>query len=330
MSIFKWLQLFADGAAGDGGDGAGSGVSAADPGQQNSLESLGVPPEKAERFRRRKANRSEVQPQQTAESAVEENTEPVQEQAPMSIKDFIKANPEANKELQGMFQERVGKSAAQQKALQDRLDSISPMMELLAAKYGIEAKDGVFDFKAISDAVSNDTSYYEDKALELGTDEETAMRISQLERENARAQRMREAQEAAEREAREKEQRDLQLREHFMSMQQQANVLKETVPGFDLQRELQNPEFFKRTSPEVGMSVEDAFYSLHHGEMMQAQASAIAQRAKLDVSNSIRAGKTHPRENGTSASAPVNATPNLKAMSHADRLNYIKNKYPTG
>lgn len=75
------------------------------------------------------------------------------------------------------------------------------------------------------------------------------------------------------------------------------------------------------------MSVKQAFYALH-GEQIQDQAvNAVAQRAKIDAANAIRSG-VRPRENGTSATAPVSATPNLKQMKPDERRAYIMSKYP--
>ena len=53
----KWLnlQLFAGEGAGDGGEGAATGVSAVDPGQQRLLE-LGVPADKIRKNRAYKLN----------------------------------------------------------------------------------------------------------------------------------------------------------------------------------------------------------------------------------------------------------------------------------
>ena len=74
--IWKWLQFFADGASGgDGGDGAGTGVTSADAGQSagvrtddagQRLEKLGVPREQAEKHRKRMEKRGVKAPAEEA------------------------------------------------------------------------------------------------------------------------------------------------------------------------------------------------------------------------------------------------------------------------
>ena len=322
MTMFKkWLQFFADGgSAADGGEGsdagAETGVTPGDPGQ--ALEALGVPKRLAERHAKRVKTVTTAAP---APAAQQSEGAPVAEQAaPMSWDDFMKI-PENNAKMQQMMSDRLKR---QGKENDEYMSKLNPALELIAAKYGIKAVDGRFDPEQLAAAVQGDDSYYEDRAIELGVDIDTAKHIAQLEQEKARN----DAAKQAELKAQQEQQREFELRQHFMKMQQQANVLKETFPDFDLQRELQNPEFLKRTSPDVGMSVEDAFYSIHHGQVMEKQAAVIAQKTKADLANSIRAGKNHPRENGGIAAAASVGVPDFSQMTHAERLAYIKRTKP--
>ena len=323
-----WLQFFADGggasggAAGGrgGGDGAATGVQAADAGQ-DSLEALGVPRDRAERFRARKAARNVNEATESAD--VPESAPPApQETAPAMGWDDFMAIPENKQRLQQMMSER-GKKANEAKLQADaEIGKIAPMLELVASRYGIEAKDGKYDLDRITQAVMDDDSYYERRAEDLGVDVSVAKQLEQSNMERRRA----EAQAQALREQQQKQEREFQLQQHFLGMQQQANKLKQLFPDFDLSRELQNPVFLQRTSPEGGMSVEDAFYSIHHGEILQQQAEAVARRARADVASSIRSG-SRPRENGGASTAAASASPDLKTMTREQRRAYIKNKY---
>ena len=299
---YRWLQFFADGASGgaEGGDGADTGVTTDAAGR--SLEELGVPSDKAERFReRRKQKQAAAAPEQEEAPAPEEQAEAAKSAIPDW--DSFMAVPEN-----------------QQRA------RFNPALELIAARYGIEPDEkGGYDIDAITKAVTDDDSYYERQAEDLGVDVAVAKQLEQAKLERKRA----EAREQAMRAQKEKEEREFQLRQHFMAMQQQERALQQIYPNFSLQQELQNPRFFQLTSPEVGMSVEDAFYSIHHNEIMQQQAEAIASRARADAAASIRSG-VRPRENGSSASAPASGTPDLRAMTRDQRRAYIKNKYPSG
>ena len=301
---FEWLQFFADGASGgaDGGEGADTGVTTADAGRE--LEDLGVPKDKAEQYRKRRAGK-----QLPAQAKAAETEKP----AGMDWDTFMEI-PEHKQKLQDMMAERGRKAAEERRAAGEQIGKITPMLKLLGEHYGIEPKDGQYDMDAIIKAVTDDDLYYEDRALEKGESVAAAKNDWRTEYEQ---------------EIQRKRDRETQLQQHFLGMQQQANKLRELFPDFDLNRELQNPVFLQRTSPEGGMSVEDAFYSIHHAEVMEKQAEALARRVKADVASSIRAGK-RPRENGSAAAAAASGTPDLHQMNRAQRLAYIRAKYGPG
>ena len=316
MSIFKWLQFFADGGATGGdagsGDGAAAGVQAADAGR--SLEDLGVPAEKAEQFRARRAKRqppvaaSEARP---AQETPEPTFPPTESDGPDEWDAFFQ-NPDHQHRLQSMMAER-GKAATKAREQADaQSQKLEPLLDLLGKRYDIQAKDGQYDLDAIVAAATGDDTFFEDRALEKGESVSEA-------KDNWRKE--------YDEELRQRHEREEQLRQHFFGMQQQAEKLKETFPDFDLNRELENPDFFKLTSPEVGTSVENAFYAIHHGDIMQQHAEAIARRAKADAAASIRSG-IRPRENGASSATAPMAAPDLRKMTPEQRLAYIKSKYP--
>ena len=297
-----WLQLFAGEGAGasGGGEGGGDGaVSGANDGlaagDQRLLE-LGVPEEKLrKRAKRASAKLPEgavrTAPKETAkpqeqvataeENPTEEKTEPT---APARMSwEEIMADPEYNKQMQLTVQSRL-KNA---KASEEALSKLAPALELLARRHGLDAEN--MDYEAIAKAINDDDAYYEDKALEMGVSLETAKRMDQQERDKARQQRE---------EARNLEQQKIQ--NHFMRLEQQGEALKKVFPKFDLRTELQNPVFARMTSPNVGVSVEDAYHAVHRKEIMQAGMQVTAQQTAQKISNAIQAGYRRPDENGTS------------------------------
>ena len=297
----KWLnlQLFAGEGAGDGGgEGAATGESAVDPGQQRLLE-LGVPADKIRKNRAYKLNapaqtpaaagQGKAQEPQAEQAAAANNpTEEKKTDAParMSWEDIMK-DPEYNKQMQAVVQSRL-RSA---KGAEETLGKMAPAMELLARKHGQDPAN--IDYDALAKAISDDDDYYEDKALEMGVSLETAKRIDQQERETARQQRE---------EARTLEEQKFQ--NHIMKLEQQGEALKQVFPNFDLRNELRNPVFARMTSPNVGISVEDAYYAIHRNEIQKASMQVTAQKVKQKISNSIQAGSRRPNENGTSGQAP--------------------------
>ena len=317
MKDNKWLnlQLFAGEGTGDGGgEGAATGESAVDPGQQRLLE-LGVPADKL----RKRANRNAAkkpggavnaapkaqETQQTNEqaAAAENPTEENKTEAPARMSwDEIMADPEYNKQMQAVVQSRLRTA----KGAEESLGKLTPALELLARKHGQDPAN--IDYDALAKAISDDESYYEDKALEMGVSVETAKMIDQEERNNARQQRQ---------EAQTLEQQKFQ--QHIMRLEQQGEAMKKVFPNFDLRTELKNPAFARMTSPNVGISVEDAYYAVHRNEIQTAAMQVTAQKTAQKISNAIQAGSRRPDENGTSGQAPSVTTFDYRSMSPEQR-----------
>lgn len=312
----KWLnlQLFAGEGAGDGGaDGAATGANNADAGHQRLLE-LGVPEDKIRKNRAYKVNTPAAKPA-TAEQSKAQETKPEQAAAadnpteenktatPARMSwDEIIADPEYNKQMQATIQARLRTA----KGAEETLGKLAPALELLARQHGQDPAN--IDYDALAQAISNDESFYEDKALEMGVPVETAKKIDQQERDTARQQREQE---------RTLEQQKFQ--QHIMKLEQQGEALKKVFPNFDLRTELQNPAFARMTSPNVGISVEDAYYAVHRNEIQTAAMQVTAQKTAQKISNAIQAGSRRPDENGTSGQAPSVTTFDYRNASREQR-----------
>ena len=312
----KWLnlQLFAGEGAGDGGgEGAATGESAVDPGQQRLLE-LGVPADKIRKNRAYKQNtptqapaaagQGKAQEQKQEQAAAANNpTEKAQtdSNARMSWDEIMK-DPEYNKQMQAVVQSRL-RSA---KGAEETLGKLAPALELLARKHGQDPEK--INYDDLVKAINDDESFYEDKALEMGVSIETAKRIDQQERDTARQQRE---------EARTLEEQKFQ--NHIMKLEQQGEALKKVFPNFDLRAELRNPAFVRMTSPNVGISVEDAYYTIHRKEIQTASMQVTAQKVAQKVSNAIQSGSRRPQENGTSGQAPSVSTFDYRRASREQR-----------
>ena len=324
-----WLQLFAGeggGAAGgtgaSGGEGGGDGaVTGANDGldaADQRLRELGVPEEKL-RKRAKRANAKvpdgavrtapkqvqEQKPQEQVATAEPNPTEDKTDEAPTPARmswDEIMADPEYNKQMQLTVQSRL-KNA---KAAEESLAKLTPALELLARRHGLDATN--MDYEAIAKAINDDDAYYEDKALEMGVSVDAAKRIDQQERDHARQQRQEEM-----------NLEEQKLRNHFMKMEQQGEALKKVFPKFDLRTEMQNPVFARLTHPSVGLSVEDAYHAVHRKEIDVARSQVIAQRTTEQISNAIQAGARRPDENGTSSQAPSVTTFDYSKASKAQR-----------
>ncbi len=342
-NTFKWLQIFADGASGgDGGDGAGTGVTSADAGRDagekavdagQRLMDLGVPKDKAEKYKSRMEKRSKNRgesadaaqsasaqddgPGSTAGKA-EEGT-PAQGTAPVDVDALLKI-PEVQQRIQGMMAER-GKSATEAKnAAQEQLGKMAPLLKLLGGRYNIEARDGQYDLDALIAAATDDDYFFEDRALERGESTEKVKSDWRKEWEEAQRQ---------------QNERRQQLEEHFYKMQQQVPDMLKEFPNFDLNREMQNPEFLRLTAPDIGWDVRRAYRAVHQDEIEKSTVETVAARAKADAAKARGDMQARPRENGSSTAAVTTKRGDyssyvemFRGMTPEERLNYIRRNPP--
>lgn len=304
------LQLFGGEGAGASGTGEGGGESAtgdnATAAAEQRLRELGVP---EDRIRKRASKVASKMPATVAETKIAEQkeeatkvesatteekptTEDTQEASPKRMSwDEIMKDPEYNKEMQAIIKARL-KSA---NGAEEALGKMTPAIEVMARKYGLDPKN--MDYDALAKAINDDDAYYEDKALEMGVSVETAKKVDQMERETERQKAM--------------EQRTIQeqkIQQHFVKLEQQSEAMKKVFPNFDLRTELKNPAFARMTSPNVGISVEDAYYAVHRNEIQTAAMQVTAQKTAEKISNAIQSGSRRPNESGTSSQAPSVST----------------------
>ena len=79
---------------------------------------------------------------------------------------------------------------------------------------------------------------------------------------------------------------------HLQAMYAEAEALRRSVPDFDLQREMEDPEFVRMTAPHSGISLADAYFARHRAE----RERATAQKSLEAVSRSIMSAGARPRE----------------------------------
>ena len=321
----KWfnLQLFAGEGTGDGGgEGATPGAESVDAGHQR-LRELGVPEAKIRKNRAYKLNppapkpavakqdqAQENQQEQVAAAMnpAEEETEATPATPPRMTWEEVKADPEFNREIQAIVQSRLRDA----KGAEDALSKLTPALEVLLRQYDLDIENP--DYEALAKAISNDKTFYAKRAVELGVDEAAAMRFDQADREQKR-------------QARDLEQQRFQ--QHIVKLEQQGEDLKKVFPNFDLRKEMQNPVFARMTSPNVGISVQDAYYAVHRNEIQAAAMQVTAQKVAQKISNDIQAGNRRPNENGTSGQAPSVTTFDYRNASREQR-NALKNRIRSG
>ena len=235
------------------------------------------------------------------------NASPAQDAA-ANFDGLLKSNPEFEAEYNARVKKALDGRYKEFSALKDRQAKAAPMYALLAGKYGVQAaEDGSYDQDAIMQAIMDDDSYYEDEALQKGMSVSQLKETKRLERENAELKKQVE----------DRNQQD-QDRAFFGDLVRQSEAVKDRYPGFDLEAELQNPQFARLVMN--GVPVQGAFEAVHMDEILGGAMQYAAQRVTEKVSNAYQANKGRPRENGTSGNLPISSEFNPAALTREQRM----------
>lgn len=197
-----------------------------------------------------------------------------------------------NEAKKGEFADLYGRDVAtavqerfkNQKDAKGELDKLEPMLNILMDRAGVKNVDDLIH------TIMDDDSLYEEAAEEAGMSVAAYKQFKALE-----AQRD---------EALKREQQSIQdqmLQKHFASLATQAEEMKKQFPDFDLQKELKNENFFKLTTPEVGISVRDAYFAIHHDELAPQMMAYGMERAKQQMGQTLQAQRRRPAEGAMKA-----------------------------
>lgn len=172
--------------------------------------------------------------------------------------------------------------------LQGQIDSIDPIIRTMAERYGVRPNpDGSIPIAQLQAAIDNDNSIYEKEAFEKGIPVEQLKRTKQLEREVAQL-----------RNQNAQSERDRQ----WDAVVQQAEAVRQEYPSFDLDSEMQNPNFGRllATMQRSGFpnAVKTVYEIIHKDEIMGGAMAYAVQQTQNKISNSIQSGMTRPAENG--------------------------------
>lgn len=206
---------------------------------------------------------------------------------------------EYDAEVQGIVQSRLKKSKETEAAFQ----AISPMLDMLAHKYGVDSSD----VETLRKAIEEDDSYYEQEALEKGLTVEQLKSIKKMERENAELKKLKE----------EVDRRD-NANKLYAQWMKEAEELKEIYPAFDLEAELGNEKFMTLLKAP-GVNVQTAFEVAHKDEIIPAAMQFAVNKAEEKLTNNIRAQGARPTENGLSSQAAAVVKTDPSTWSKADR-----------
>ena len=189
----------------------------------------------------------------------------------------------------------------------DKFNAMSPMLDMLSRKYGVDASD----IDGLSKAIEEDDAYYEDEAMEKGISVQQLKEIRKMERENAELKRQMNEKATQENAAK--------LYAAWMDQAQQA---KAVYPSFNLEAEMQNPQFVNLLRSNV--DVRTAFEVLHKDEILPAAMQYTAKTVEQKLAKKIAAGGARPVENGISSQSAARVKSDVSQLSKADRDEIIR------
>lgn len=205
------------------------------------------------------------------------------------------------------IQDTIQKRLKSTKETVEKYEQLSPLLELLGKKYGVDTND----VAALNKAIEDDDSFFEDEALERGISVEQLKEIRKMERENADLKRQMEERQTQERAS--------QIYAQWMD---QSKATQQVYPSFDLNAEMQNPKFVDLLRSNI--DVRTAYEVIHKDEILPAAMQFTAKTVEQKLTNSIIAGRNRPTENGLSSQSASLVKSDVSKLSKADRAEIIR------
>lgn len=292
------LQLFAEGGSGaSSGDGGTVGGETSVTGANAVSQTKGVKSNPLANVKygiqaEENAQTTDVQEKEAAVAPVDRNAE------------FEKLIKGEYKDLyDARMQETIRSRLKGTKETVDKYNALTPTLELLAQKYGVDAND----IEALNKAIQDDDSYFEEEALAKGMSVETLKEIKAMKRENEELRRQ-------EAERINQENRD----RTYARWMEQAKQAQQFYPSLNISEEAKNPQFLSLLN--AGIDVKTAFEVIHKDEMIPAAMQYTAKTVEEKIVNSIRANGTRPAENGMSSQSAAMVKRDVSQLTKADRL----------
>ena len=204
-------------------------------------------------------------------------------------------------------QETVQKRLKNSKEIVEKYEKLTPTLQMLSSKYGVDASDT----EALNRAIEEDDSYYEDEAIERGITVEQLKAIRKMERENAALKAKIDSQHAKE-----------NAKRIYAGWLEQAAAAKAKYPSLDLEAEIKNPKFADLL--RSGIDVDTAYTVVHKDELIPAAMQYTAKTVEQKLTNKILANSVRPNENGTDSRSSAVIKSDVSQLSKQDRAEIIR------
>lgn len=189
-----------------------------------------------------------------------------------------------------------------------KFEKTVPVLELLSKKYGVDASD----IDALTKAMDDDNSYFEEEALEKGISVEQLKEFRRMEKENAELRRMRDEQTRRENADR-----------VYAEWTKQAEATKQVYPSFDLETEVMtNPKFVELIRNNI--DVRSAYEVTHKDDIIASAMQFAVKEAETKITNRIRANGARPAENGTSSQGASQVKSDVSKLTKAERADIAR------
>ena len=291
------LQLFADGSAGAGDCGTGADGATAEGMPATSNRGVKNPLADVKYGIQEDAQATNVQKNSDADATPADRNAEFEKLIKGEYKDLY------DKRVQDTIQKRLKGT----KETVDKYNALTPTIEMLAKKYGVDASD----INALNKAIEEDDAYYEEEALEKGITVEQLKSIRKMERENADLKRQMHEQEAKE-----------NAEKIIASWMDQAEKAKTVYPSFDLDTEMQNPRFVDLLRNNI--DVRTAYEVIHKDDIIHGAMQFTAQKVEQKLANKIAANGARPTENGINSQSSAVVKSDVSQLTKADRAEIIR------
>lgn len=201
--------------------------------------------------------------------------------------------------LKNQISRRIKSKDAQIKKADEYRGKIAPVLEKLAAKYGITDAN---DIDRLIDEVNKDNSYYQNYASANGVSVEQAKTL--IEAERIKRENMQRQQYDAEME---------QFQNRYSGWMKQAELVSQKYPSFNFEIESQNDDF--RRLLNTGIDVETAYTVIHRDEIMSGALQYGYQRSKQEMADSRTMRNQRPNENGVSSQQAAGISDDITKLS---------------
>jgi hypothetical protein len=200
------------------------------------------------------------------------------------------------------MQDTVQKRLKSTKETVDKYNALTPTLEILAKKYGVDSSD----IAALNKAIEEDDSYFEEEALEKGITVEQLKEYRKMEKENAELKRHLDEQNRKE-----------NAKKIYAQWAEQAESAKQVYPSFDFRAEMQNPKFVDLLRSNI--DVRTAYEVVHKDDIIAGAMQFTAKTVEQKIANKIIAGGARPAENGNSSQGASVSKSDVSTLTAADR-----------